>query len=242
MNAVTHTVDLAGIGPVEVTVAEYGSGQPFLLLHGGAGPQSVAGFAEKFAATHQVRVLVPTHPGFGGTARPEALAAIPALAALYQRLIDQLDLADVTVVGNSLGGWIAAEIALPATLPPAAQAIAAGNLVRAGDQRNCLFAHTSEHVGGSAANHHRLGTAPILNGHCRRPDRVRNSSRWIPPPRKGRPNAHPGASAASFPPPARSSDCSPARPMNRLIRGVVFAPVTTRRYEMYGPLLPGLIQ
>ena len=176
MNAVTHTVEPTGIGPVEVTVAEYGSGQPFLLLHGGAGPQSVAGFAEKFAATHEVRVLVPTHPGFGGTARPEALDSIAGLAALYQGLLEQLDLADVTVIGNSIGGWITAEIALlksprvsgivlidavgievpghpvadffaltmqevfarsfhdpekfsidPATLPPAAQAVAAGN-------------------------------------------------------------------------------------------------------------------
>jgi pimeloyl-ACP methyl ester carboxylesterase len=176
MNAAIRTVDLAGIGSVEVSVAEYGSGQPFLLLHGGAGPQSVAGFAERFTAAHDVRVLVPTHPGFGGTPRPEALCSIPGLAALYNALLEQLDLEDVTVIGNSIGGWITAEIALlksprvsglvlidavgievpshpvadffsltmdqvfqrsfhnaepfridPATLPPAAQAIAAGN-------------------------------------------------------------------------------------------------------------------
>ena len=103
----------AGIGPVEVTVEEYGSGQqPFLLLHGGAGPQSVTAFGQLLAATHDVRVLVPMHPGFGGTARPGALDSIPGLAALYGALLDQLDLADVTVIGNSVGGWIAAEIAL----------------------------------------------------------------------------------------------------------------------------------
>ena len=107
-----YTVSLDGIGPVESSVAEYGSGQPFLLLHGGAGPQSVTGFAEKFAAAHDVRVLVPTHPGFGGTVRPEALDSVAGLAALYQALLDQLDLSDVTVIGNSIGGWITAEIAL----------------------------------------------------------------------------------------------------------------------------------
>ncbi|WP_034086955.1 alpha/beta fold hydrolase [Streptacidiphilus albus] len=107
-----YTVSLAGIGPIEVSVAEYGSGQPFLLLHGGAGPQSVSGFAEKFAAAHEVRVLVPTHPGFGGTLRPEALDSVARLAALYQALLDQLELADVTVIGNSIGGWVTAEIAL----------------------------------------------------------------------------------------------------------------------------------
>ena len=171
-----YTVTLDGIGPVELFVAEYGSGQPFLLLHGGAGPQSVTGFAEKFAAAHEVRVLVPTHPGFGGTDRPESLDSVTGLAALYQALLDQLRLSDVTVIGNSIGGWITAEVALlkspwvsgivlidavgievpghpvadffsltmdqvfelsfhnpdpfrfdPATLPPAAQAVAAGN-------------------------------------------------------------------------------------------------------------------
>jgi pimeloyl-ACP methyl ester carboxylesterase len=176
MNTAIYAVDLAGIGPVEVSVADYGSGQPFLLLHGGAGPQSVTGFAERFAAARDVRVLAPTHPGFGGTPRPEALNSVGGLAALYVALLDQLGLQDVTVVGNSIGGWITAEVALaksprvsgivlidavgievpghpvadffsltmdqvfqlsfhnpepfrvdPATLPPAAQAIAAGN-------------------------------------------------------------------------------------------------------------------
>ena len=112
MNTAIHTVDLAGIGSVEVSVADYGSGQPFLLLHGGAGPASVTGFAEKFAAAHDVRVLVPTHPGFGGTPRPQALNSVGGLAALYNALLEQLDLQDVTVIGNSIGGWITAEIAL----------------------------------------------------------------------------------------------------------------------------------
>jgi pimeloyl-ACP methyl ester carboxylesterase len=112
MNTATYAVDLAGVGLVEVTVADYGSGQPFLLLHGGAGPQSVTGFAEKFAAAHDVRVLVPTHPGFGGTPRPEALNSVAGLAALYNALVGQLGLQDVTVIGNSIGGWITAEIAL----------------------------------------------------------------------------------------------------------------------------------
>ena len=107
-----YTVTLDGIGPVELSVAEYGTGRPFLLLHGGAGPQSVTGFAEKFAAAHDVRVLVPTHPGFGGTDRPESLDSVTGLAALYQALLDQLKLSDVTVIGNSIGGWITAEIAL----------------------------------------------------------------------------------------------------------------------------------
>jgi pimeloyl-ACP methyl ester carboxylesterase len=58
------------------------------------------------------RVLRPIHPGFGGTPRPEGLHSVAGLAALYSTLLDDLDLHDVTVIGNSVGGWIAAEMAL----------------------------------------------------------------------------------------------------------------------------------
>jgi pimeloyl-ACP methyl ester carboxylesterase/quercetin dioxygenase-like cupin family protein len=112
MITTTHQVAVDGVGPVEVTVTERGQGRPFLLLHGGAGAASVAGFADLLAAAEPARVITPTHPGFDATPRPEALASIAGLAALYAGLLDELDLADVIVVGNSMGGWIAAEMAL----------------------------------------------------------------------------------------------------------------------------------
>ncbi|HEX3492048.1 MAG TPA: alpha/beta hydrolase, partial [Streptosporangiaceae bacterium] len=86
--------------------------QPFLLLHGGAGPASVAGFGDLLAARKRTRVITPTHPGFDGTPRPGTLAGIADLARLYAALLDRLDVRDVTVIGNSIGGWIAAELAL----------------------------------------------------------------------------------------------------------------------------------
>lgn len=87
-----------------------GEGRAYLLLHGGGGPQTVAGFAALLAA--EGRVITPTHPGFGGTTRPDTLDSVAGLAALYRDLLDELDLKEVTVVGNSIGGWIAAELAL----------------------------------------------------------------------------------------------------------------------------------
>jgi len=83
-----------------------------VLLHGGPGPQSVEKFADLLAGAEPARVIIPLHPGFGGTPRPEGLASIADLAAVYGQLLEDLDLAGVTVVGNSIGGWIAAEIAL----------------------------------------------------------------------------------------------------------------------------------
>jgi pimeloyl-ACP methyl ester carboxylesterase len=110
----TYTVQAGQLGPVQVEVTEYGTGPAFLLLHGGAGPQSVAGFAEMLAAAGS-RVIVPVHPGFDGTARPEYLHSMRGLALTYTHLLDELDLTGVTVIGNSVGGWIAAEMAIHAS-------------------------------------------------------------------------------------------------------------------------------
>jgi pimeloyl-ACP methyl ester carboxylesterase len=97
---------------LDVSVSDRGDGRSFLLLHGGAGPQSVTGFADLLAAERPARVLVPTHPGFGGTPRPESLHTVRGLAAVYVALLDELELREVTVIGNSIGGWIAAEMEL----------------------------------------------------------------------------------------------------------------------------------
>jgi hypothetical protein len=100
----TRTVPLDG-QPVEISFTDTDGGAVVLLLHGGGGPATVAGFGERFAADRHARVLVPRHPGFDGTPRPPWLTSIRDLARLYTALPDELDLRDVTVVGNSIGGW-----------------------------------------------------------------------------------------------------------------------------------------
>ncbi|HEY6887746.1 MAG TPA: alpha/beta fold hydrolase [Solirubrobacter sp.] len=79
----------------------------FVLLHGGGGPGSVAGFAERLRAGGHT-VSAPVHPGFSGTPNPEALATPGELADHHLRTLDG---DAVTVVGFSLGGWVAAELA-----------------------------------------------------------------------------------------------------------------------------------
>ena len=108
----TYDLDVEGLGPIDVTATDRGQGQPFLLLHGGAGPQSVSTFADLLAEDRHVRVITPTHPGFDGTVRPETLRTITGLAKVQVELLNRLDLEGVTVIGNSIGGWIAAEMAL----------------------------------------------------------------------------------------------------------------------------------
>ncbi|WP_329223446.1 alpha/beta hydrolase [Streptomyces sp. NBC_01485] len=117
MTRSTHTLTLAQ-GTVDVAVDLYGqeghsgqAGHPFLLLHGGGGPQTVTPFAGFLAAQRPARVFAPVHPGFDGTDRPEWLTDVTTLAQVYAELLDALDLRDVAVVGNSIGGWTAAELA-----------------------------------------------------------------------------------------------------------------------------------
>lgn len=98
---------------LSITITEHGDpaqGTGALILHGGAGPRSVAGLAAALA--EHGRVVVPTHPGFDGTPRPEWVDSVADLASAYLDLLDELQLTDVTVYGSSFGGWVAAEMAL----------------------------------------------------------------------------------------------------------------------------------
>lgn len=92
-----------------LTLAESGSGRPALVLHGGGGPATVSGLAEHLAGTRHT--VLPTHPGWNGTERPEWLADVSTLAGLYLDFLKAEGLHDVVLAGSSVGGWLAAEMA-----------------------------------------------------------------------------------------------------------------------------------
>lgn len=97
-------------GRLSLRVAEAGEGRTYLLLHGGAGPRSMQALFDALATTG--KVVLPTHPGFEGGDRPDWLSSVRQLAECYVALLEDMNLRDVTVVGNSVGGWIAAEMGL----------------------------------------------------------------------------------------------------------------------------------
>jgi pimeloyl-ACP methyl ester carboxylesterase len=103
-----HTDLFAGTLPL--SYQDEGAGRPYLVLHGGAGPQSVRVLASALKDTH--RVITPTHPGFAGQPRPDWCCRPGDLVLAYLALLEQLDLRDVIVIGNSFGGWLAVEMAL----------------------------------------------------------------------------------------------------------------------------------
>ena len=94
---------------------EAGDGPAFVLLHGSgpgvSGWSNFRGNLPVFAQTF--RTVVPDLPGFGESPLPELDRIYPRIAAdAVCELLDELDIAEAFVLGNSMGGYVAAELAL----------------------------------------------------------------------------------------------------------------------------------
>jgi len=94
---------------LSLTLSEAGAGRPVLILHGGGGPATVAGLARHLSGA--AHTITPVHPGWDGTHRPAGLTGVDDLALVYLNLLRERRLRDVLVVGSSLGGWVAADMA-----------------------------------------------------------------------------------------------------------------------------------
>ncbi len=98
---------------VQLEVVERGEGRPILLLHGEEGLDPKSPFLDLLAACG--RVIAPSHPGFGHSPDAETSDTIDDLAYLYLDLLTEQDLREAIVIGFSLGGWVAAEMAVKST-------------------------------------------------------------------------------------------------------------------------------
>ena len=101
------------VNGTRIETIERGAGRPLLFLHAENGIEPAREAIDELAKT--ARVIAPTHPGFGRSELPKGMRSVDDLSYFYLDLLDQLDLRDVTVVGVSLGAWIAAEIAVKST-------------------------------------------------------------------------------------------------------------------------------
>lgn len=98
------------VGDLDVAYRRKGSGEPVLFLHGAGGTRMWIPFYERLS--QGVDLIAPEHPGFGDTPFPEWLAGFEDLVVHYRDLLDTLELDRVHLVGFSLGGWIAAKLAI----------------------------------------------------------------------------------------------------------------------------------
>jgi pimeloyl-ACP methyl ester carboxylesterase len=95
---------------LRVAYRRKGSGESTLYLHGAGLTRMWLPFYERLAGS--LDLIVPEHPGYGETEMPEWLDGFDDLVIHYDALIEALGLDHVHLVGYSLGGWIAAELAV----------------------------------------------------------------------------------------------------------------------------------
>jgi pimeloyl-ACP methyl ester carboxylesterase len=113
MRAREETIRVDG---VDVHAWVGGRGEPVLVLHGAGGnrgfTRSTARLAERYT------VWAPTHPGFGQSGDAEWMEGIDDLARFYLWFIDAAEIGRPHLIGHSIGGWTAAEMAVmsPASL------------------------------------------------------------------------------------------------------------------------------
>ena len=102
--------EFMSVGGVRTHVIRGGRGKPLLILHPEFAANQWFPYQERLGARFQV--FAPDHPGFGRSDRPSWLRDIDDMAFHYVELLDELGLERVSVLGTSLGGWIAAELAV----------------------------------------------------------------------------------------------------------------------------------
>jgi len=100
------------IGSLRVHHMHGGRGSPVVFIHGlgSSGYMEWRFTLEPTAERH--RVYAPDLPGYGRTEKPRARYTIPYFARFVERYIENRGLRSVVLVGASLGGRIALEVAL----------------------------------------------------------------------------------------------------------------------------------
>lgn len=94
-----------------VNTIELGEGPPVVFVHGLSG--SWQNWLEQLPVlAREHRVLAVDLPGFGYSPMPREEISIAGYARLLDELLSQLEIAAAAVVGNSMGGFIGAELAI----------------------------------------------------------------------------------------------------------------------------------
>jgi 3-oxoadipate enol-lactonase len=89
---------------------ERGRGEPLLLIHG-LGSNGAAWAFQVAALEHRFRLIIPDLPGSGHSSPPRSEYTIAGFAHAMWRLMDHLKIAQTNIVGFSLGGAVALEMA-----------------------------------------------------------------------------------------------------------------------------------
>ena len=110
--AADFSTSVVAVGGCRIRLMRGGAGHPLVILHGASGASWLP-FMQQLA--EHFDVIAPEHPGFGESDTPDWLDTIHDLAYFHLDLLEHLKLENVNLVGLSLGGWVAAELAVRST-------------------------------------------------------------------------------------------------------------------------------
>lgn len=96
-------------GLFDIKLRAGGSGEPLLFLHGAGGLRGWDPFLADLARRYTV--YAPSHPGFESSSGLEHIDDVVDLVVYYNDLLDAMNIDSMHVVGHSMGGMIAAELA-----------------------------------------------------------------------------------------------------------------------------------
>ena len=108
--ATGFTEEFVDVGGSRLHILKGGSGEPLLVLHGAGGNLGWLRYAQVLAEKYTVHI--PSHPGYGQSERPRWLETVTDLACFYTWFMEQEGLNGARAIGFSMGGWLAAEIAV----------------------------------------------------------------------------------------------------------------------------------
>ncbi|HEY8578260.1 MAG TPA: alpha/beta hydrolase [Beijerinckiaceae bacterium] len=109
MTVVESARSIVNVHGVDVEIETCGAGPAILLLPSEEQLESGGAFVAELARAH--RVVIASPPGFGRSGRPDWIVDPDDLSYVMLDLAEMLDLEEAALVGASLGGWIAAEMA-----------------------------------------------------------------------------------------------------------------------------------
>lgn len=107
MSDTFETIEM-NIRGVDTVIKATGAGKPVIYLHGAA---TLEGFDFAHGLSDRFRMLLPSHPGMGFSGPAPHITGMQDLLIHYLDMMDMMGLEKPHLVGISMGGWMAAELA-----------------------------------------------------------------------------------------------------------------------------------
>ena len=158
-----YTQERVQVAGAEIEILKGGSGDPLLILHDEMGQPGWLRVHDELARDYTV--IAPSLPGFGVTDRLDWVMNVRDISTWTLWALDDLGLSNINVVGFSLGGWLAAEMATqqPSAFKKMGLVAPAGILPPTGEILDMFLIVSKEFI---TAGVHNPDTAPEFQAVC----------------------------------------------------------------------------